>query len=96
MFIYFVRNNFLLQNVLSRSYFVTMPKLKQSEKKIINKTEGNKKNNSEKEIFTQDKSGNVLINIAAKPGAKLNAITDISNEGVGVQINAPPTEGNSI
>lgn len=43
--------------------------------------------------ITLDKSKNILINILAKPGAKQNAITDISEEGVGIQINAPPTEG---
>ncbi|KAF2883100.1 hypothetical protein ILUMI_23072 [Ignelater luminosus] len=40
-----------------------------------------------------DNSKNILIKIFAKPGAKQNAITDMSTEGVGVQINAPPTEG---
>lgn len=45
------------------------------------------------EPITVDKSNNILISILAKPGAKQNAITDITCEGVGVQINAPPTEG---
>lgn len=45
--------------------------------------------------FKADKKNYILINIAAKPGAKQNQITDISEEGVGVQINAPPTEGTS-
>lgn len=40
-----------------------------------------------------DKSGNVSIKILAKPGAKQNGITDITDEGVGVQIAAPPVEG---
>ncbi|XP_037813747.1 UPF0235 protein C15orf40 homolog [Lucilia sericata] len=40
-----------------------------------------------------DKSGNITIKILAKPGAKHNGITDISTEGVGVQIAAPPSEG---
>lgn len=42
---------------------------------------------------TQDKTGNILIKIHAKPGAKQNAITDISQESVGVQISAPPLDG---
>ncbi|KAK7079529.1 hypothetical protein SK128_021881 [Halocaridina rubra] len=42
---------------------------------------------------TRDKSGNVLIKIIAKPGAKENRITDITSEGVGVQIAAPPVDG---
>ncbi|XP_065360278.1 UPF0235 protein C15orf40 homolog [Calliphora vicina] len=40
-----------------------------------------------------DKNGNITIRILAKPGAKHNGITDISTEGVGVQIAAPPSEG---
>lgn len=43
--------------------------------------------------ISEDKSGNIRINILAKPGAKQNGITDIGNEGVGVQIAAPPVEG---
>ena len=35
----------------------------------------------------------VLIKILAKPGAKYNAITGIDDEGVGVQIAAPPVDG---
>ncbi|KAH8379399.1 hypothetical protein KR009_004667 [Drosophila setifemur] len=40
-----------------------------------------------------DKNGNICIQILAKPGAKHNGITGISIEGVGVQIAAPPSEG---
>ncbi|RZC40161.1 UPF0235 protein C15orf40 -like protein, partial [Asbolus verrucosus] len=40
-----------------------------------------------------DKSNNIIISILAKPGAKQNSITSISSEGVGVQISAPPSEG---
>ncbi|XP_060874374.1 UPF0235 protein C15orf40 homolog [Metopolophium dirhodum] len=43
--------------------------------------------------ITVDKSGDVVIKINAKPGAKNNNITDISSDGIGVQINAPPTDG---
>ncbi|CAH0561778.1 unnamed protein product [Brassicogethes aeneus] len=43
--------------------------------------------------ITKDKSNNILISILAKPGAKQNGITGITEEGVGVQINAPPSEG---
>ncbi|XP_022221412.2 UPF0235 protein C15orf40 homolog isoform X2 [Drosophila obscura] len=42
---------------------------------------------------TVDKSGNICIKILAKPGAKHNGITNIELEGVGVQIAAPPSEG---
>ncbi|XP_072421507.1 UPF0235 protein C15orf40 homolog isoform X1 [Chiloscyllium punctatum] len=40
-----------------------------------------------------DKSGSVLVAIHAKPGAKQNAITDVSEEAVGVAIAAPPSDG---
>lgn len=41
--------------------------------------------------FTKDRS--ILIKIQAKPGAKNNGITDISEEAVGVAISAPPVQG---
>uniref|UniRef100_A0A6I8PT61 Uncharacterized protein n=1 Tax=Ornithorhynchus anatinus TaxID=9258 RepID=A0A6I8PT61_ORNAN len=40
-----------------------------------------------------DKSGAVTIAVHAKPGAKQNAVTDVSVEAVGVAIAAPPSEG---
>lgn len=42
---------------------------------------------------TVDKQGNFSIKVLAKPGSKHNGITDISSEGIGVQIAAPPVEG---
>ncbi|KAF2356526.1 Protein of unknown function DUF167 [Trinorchestia longiramus] len=43
--------------------------------------------------LTLDKSGCVAISVMAKPGARENAITDVSEEGVGIQIAAPPQDG---
>ncbi|XP_020372922.2 LOW QUALITY PROTEIN: UPF0235 protein C15orf40 homolog [Rhincodon typus] len=40
-----------------------------------------------------DKSGSVLVVIHAKPGAKQNAITDVSGEAVGVAIASSPSDG---
>lgn len=40
-----------------------------------------------------DKCGNLQIQILAKPGAKQTGITDISDDACGVQIAAPPVEG---
>ncbi|BET02713.1 chromosome 15 open reading frame 40 [Nesidiocoris tenuis] len=40
-----------------------------------------------------DKSGNIRVKICAKPGAKMSAITGVEEEGVGVQIGAPPVDG---
>lgn len=39
------------------------------------------------------KDGNIMLQIFAKPGAKTNAITGIDEEGIGVQINARPVDG---
>ncbi|KAI0243234.1 hypothetical protein LSAT2_022050, partial [Lamellibrachia satsuma] len=38
-------------------------------------------------------SGDLIIKVLAKPGAKQNGVTDISTDGVGVQIAAPPVDG---
>uniref|UniRef100_A0A336MCZ9 CSON009794 protein n=1 Tax=Culicoides sonorensis TaxID=179676 RepID=A0A336MCZ9_CULSO len=65
----------------------------------MGKNKSNKPGSSTPDAQTQtgpislDKQGNIRINILAKPGSKQNGITDISSEGVGVQIAAPPVEG---
>lgn len=40
-----------------------------------------------------NKTGNIIIKIHAKPGAKQNSVTDILDEAVGIQIAAPPVDG---
>ncbi|XP_012861464.2 UPF0235 protein C15orf40 homolog [Echinops telfairi] len=42
---------------------------------------------------TVDSQGCVTIAIHAKPGSKLNAVTDLTAEAVSVAIAAPPSEG---
>lgn len=44
-------------------------------------------------VIDVDRSGNIRLSILVKPNAKQTAITDISDEGVGVQVAAPPSEG---
>lgn len=44
-------------------------------------------------VTLDKKTGEIKILILAKPGAKQNNITNVSEEGIGVQINAPPVEG---
>ncbi|XP_058446784.1 UPF0235 protein C15orf40 homolog [Malaya genurostris] len=44
-------------------------------------------------VYIESKSGNVLIKILAKPGSKTNGITDIGEEEIGIQIAAPPIDG---
>ncbi|XP_026869741.2 UPF0235 protein C15orf40 homolog [Electrophorus electricus] len=39
------------------------------------------------------KDGEYAVAIHAKPGAKQNAVTDVTSEAVGVAIAAPPTDG---
>lgn len=43
--------------------------------------------------ITVNKTGNIIIKIHAKPGAKQNSVTDVLDEAIGVQIAAPPVDG---
>ncbi|TMW49135.1 hypothetical protein DOY81_005790 [Sarcophaga bullata] len=70
--------------------------MSKSKSKKSNTTSSTKSSTAESKVehpIQLDKSGNICIRILAKPGAKQNSITDISSDGVGVQIAAPPTEG---
>lgn len=40
-----------------------------------------------------NKTGNIIIKIHAKPGAKQNSVTEILDEAIGIQIAAPPVDG---
>ncbi|KAJ9583201.1 hypothetical protein L9F63_022448 [Diploptera punctata] len=61
--------------------------------KLSEKKETSQTQQSGSSAVTIDKQGYVMVKINAKPGAKRNAITDVGNEAVGVQIGAPPVEG---
>lgn len=53
-----------------------------------------KEQQPEENCITMSKSGTIQVKIRAKPGAKQNQITDTTSpEGVGIQIAAPPVEG---
>lgn len=83
----------LLKRSVKLSYLRQMSstKSKKSSQKMPSKAvEINRESNAP---VSTNKSGNVSIKILAKPGAKQNCITDITEEGVGVQIAAPPVEG---
>uniref|UniRef100_A0A023G5U3 Uncharacterized protein n=1 Tax=Amblyomma triste TaxID=251400 RepID=A0A023G5U3_AMBTT len=43
-------------------------------------------------VYTTN-TGGVAIRVYAKPGASVSRITDISNDSVGIQIAAPPVDG---
>lgn len=40
-----------------------------------------------------DKAGLINLRVQGKPSAKISQITDISEDSVGIQINAPPIDG---
>uniref|UniRef100_A0A182NQE4 Uncharacterized protein n=1 Tax=Anopheles dirus TaxID=7168 RepID=A0A182NQE4_9DIPT len=44
-------------------------------------------------VLVDAKTGNLIVKILAKPGAKASGITDVSEEGIGCQIAAPPIDG---
>ncbi|XP_050072113.1 UPF0235 protein C15orf40 homolog [Anopheles maculipalpis] len=44
-------------------------------------------------VLVDTKTGNLIVKIVAKPGAKTSGITDVSEEGIGCQIAAPPIDG---
>ncbi|XP_055844469.1 UPF0235 protein C15orf40 homolog [Episyrphus balteatus] len=69
----------------------TMSKSKNKKTPVVPASETKIANNNDP--IQLDKTGNICIKILAKPGAKQNNITDITSEGVGVQISAPPSEG---
>ncbi|XP_002035160.2 UPF0235 protein C15orf40 homolog [Drosophila sechellia] len=72
-----------------------MSKSKGKSKAAVESAKNDAKSTPAKEAspISVDKSGNICIQILAKPGAKQNGITGIGLEGVGVQIAAPPSEG---
>ncbi|CAJ0596133.1 unnamed protein product [Cylicocyclus nassatus] len=43
--------------------------------------------------ISTDKSGNIILKILAKPGAKVSAVTDVGESEIGVAIAAPAREG---
>nr|XP_022902041.1 UPF0235 protein C15orf40 homolog isoform X2 [Onthophagus taurus] len=86
-------NNIVNKSILvnSNNKFIEMSKQKHN-KKNGGKTNGNLEQPKDG-FISEDKSKDILLNILAKPGAKQNKITEITIDGVGVQINAPPTDG---
>jgi len=72
----------------NKSLSIKMSSKKDKKKKSIPSEEDN-----QLQPITKDKNGNLLIKFLAKPGAKQNGITDINEDGIGIQIQAPPVEG---
>ncbi|CAH0392254.1 unnamed protein product [Bemisia tabaci] len=81
----------VLSRSLSDARRLKMPK---PSSKNAKKSEASEpKESSTADAIAENKNGNIVLSIQAKPGAKQNNIVDISSEGIGVQINAPPVEG---
>ncbi|KAH9524678.1 hypothetical protein Btru_027518 [Bulinus truncatus] len=73
-----------------------MPKSKEgkTDKKVTSHSSASASSSTTQDrpiILNSDNS--IGIKILAKPGAKQNGITGLTSEGVGVQIAAPPVEG---
>lgn len=66
-----------------------------SKKSSAKSTASNVENNKPASVgaLSINKAGEIVLRIHAKPGAKQNGITDISAEAIGVQIAAPPVDG---
>uniref|UniRef100_A0A2C9KFD5 Uncharacterized protein n=1 Tax=Biomphalaria glabrata TaxID=6526 RepID=A0A2C9KFD5_BIOGL len=72
-----------------------MPKLKtdKKENKAGTSSVGASNSKSLYSPVTLHSDQSIAIRILAKPGAKQNNITDLTADGVSVQISAPPVEG---
>lgn len=79
----------LLSRKLSTSSFHKMPKHSSSKPT----QQPTKQSKPPPQPVYEDKNGDIIVRIQAKPGSKTNAITDINDEGVSVQIAAPAIEG---
>ncbi|XP_078052997.1 UPF0235 protein C15orf40 homolog [Augochlora pura] len=88
---WYFRNTFLHKRSLQ--YLTSVRKMSKQTSKKSGKVQKVTVNEQSMGPVNLDKDGNVTIKIQAKPGAKHNNITDISNDAVGVAISAPPVEG---
>ncbi|XP_031551935.1 UPF0235 protein C15orf40 homolog [Actinia tenebrosa] len=70
-----------------------MPKGKKTSKANEKADSSTSTANSAQSAVTMSKDGSIIINVQAKPGAKQNNITEVSEQCVGIQISAPPKEG---
>lgn len=66
---------------------------KKSNKTTLQQRSTEETTKSTDNAISVNKSGEIVIRIHAKPGAKQNSITDVSTEAIGVQIAAPPVDG---
>ncbi|XP_016905070.1 UPF0235 protein C15orf40 homolog [Apis cerana] len=88
---YYSRSTYLYGKFLQ--YFTNIREMSKQGSKKTGKNQKATVNEEAKGPISVDKNGNVAIKIQAKPGAKHNNITDISEDAVGVAISAPPVEG---
>ncbi|GAB6023524.1 hypothetical protein CHUAL_008298 [Chamberlinius hualienensis] len=80
----------------SSSYTTSASLMSKKSSKKSQKTE-DKHNKCENDVsvgpITKTSKGDILIKVQAKPGSKLDSITEITDEGVGVHISAAPVDG---
>ncbi|XP_063980600.1 UPF0235 protein C15orf40 homolog isoform X1 [Diachasmimorpha longicaudata] len=88
-----LRGHSIIRSVITECVVRVREMSKKSSRKTTKALPAEENTASQGGPVTTDKGGNVVIQIHAKPGAKHNKITDISAEGVGVAISAPPVEG---
>ncbi|XP_076750598.1 UPF0235 protein C15orf40 homolog [Xylocopa sonorina] len=74
-------------------YITNTREMSKQRSKKAGKSEKVAVNEEPKGPVAVNKNGDVTIKVQAKPGAKHNNITDISDDAVGVAISAPPVEG---
>ncbi|XP_076443875.1 UPF0235 protein C15orf40 homolog isoform X1 [Babylonia areolata] len=98
-----IRRNYFIPHFPGKAYFMTtsnfwvQPVSRMPKKQKLNKAaavpvaEGAAV--AAESPVVQNSNNTVTIKILAKPGAKHNSVTDLSSEGVGVQIAAPPVDG---
>ncbi|CAN8005211.1 unnamed protein product [Ixodes hexagonus] len=71
---------------------IKMPKAKKDKGKAEDSSKPKTSTQQNDPVYTTS-SGCVAIRVHAKPGASESRITDIGTDGVGVQIAAPPMDG---
>ncbi|KAK8761502.1 hypothetical protein V5799_027229, partial [Amblyomma americanum] len=82
----------LLRN-LHLGYSKTMPKNKGGAKKASTSGKATETVQQTTDPVYTTNTGAVAIRVHAKPGASVSRITDISGDSVGIQIAAPPVDG---
>lgn len=84
----------IIRRTLATTVSMSSKKANNKKGKVAN-SKGNPIDNAQAIIgpISVNHSGEIMLKIHAKPGSKQNSITDVSSDAVGVQIAAPPVDG---